>query len=132
MKPLEPNFPNHVGVMRMHRSSRNQHIHMGGTIYSVKPEFDTTSWDSQEYYIQLETEWNDIGEIKDVILDKDGKMIGIVAEIGGFLDVGDKHVMLPTNDIKLVAVDDKSYAYVTRYSEEQLEKLEGVDEAWYN
>ena len=65
-------------------------------------------------------------------MNRDGQMIGIVAEVGGFLDIGDKHVMLPVEDVRLVAIDDGEYAYVTRYSEEQLEALENIDEGWWD
>ena len=55
-------------------------------------------------------------------------MIGIVAEIGGFLGIGEHNVLLPVGDVRLVPVDDQSYSYVTRYTEEQLEQLPDVDE----
>ncbi len=66
------------------------------------------------------------------ILSRDGQLIGIVAEVGGFLDIADKHVMLQVQDVNLVAVDDETYAYVTRYSEEELEAMQGVDEGFWN
>ncbi|QQM32153.1 PRC-barrel domain-containing protein [Martelella lutilitoris] len=104
----------------------------GGTIYTMNEAYDEGSWATETYYTEAGAGWNDIGEIEDVILNREGKMIGIVAEVGGFLDIGDKHVMLPVEDVKLVAVDDKSYAYVTRLSEEQLEERESVDEGWWD
>lgn len=104
----------------------------GGTIYTVSAEYDADTWNSDPYFQNVDVDWNDIGEIEDIILSKDGRMIGIVAEIGGFLDIGDKHVLIPVSDVKLVAVDDKDYAYVTRLTEEQLEKLPGVDEGWWD
>ncbi|MGR3474381.1 MAG: PRC-barrel domain-containing protein, partial [Sulfitobacter sp.] len=55
-----------------------------------------------------------------------------VAEVGGFLDIGDKHVMISTPDVNLVAVDDQTYAYVTRLSEEKLEALPSVDEGFWD
>ena len=48
------------------------------------------------------------------------------------LDIADKHVMLEVQDVNLVAVDDETYAYVTRYSEEELEAMQGVDEGFWN
>jgi len=59
-------------------------------------------------------------------------VIGIVAEVGGFLDLGDKHVVLSVSDLSLVAVDDQTYAYVTRFNEEDLENLPDVDEGFWN
>jgi len=56
-------------------------------------------------------------------------MIGVVGEVGGFLDIGDKHVLIPVDDVNLVASDD--YALVTRLNEEDLEALESVDEGFW-
>ena len=39
---------------------------------------------------------------------------------------------LDPGDVRLVAVDDRSYAIVTRMSEEELESLEGVDEGFWD
>ncbi len=104
---------------------------VGGTIYTIN-EADDEGWDSSTVYDEIGAEWNDIGEIEDIVLSRDGKMIGIVAEVGGFLDIADKHVMVSVGDVSLVAVDDQSYAYVTRLNEEDLEAMESVDEGFWN
>ncbi|WP_375263966.1 PRC-barrel domain-containing protein [Palleronia sp.] len=103
----------------------------GGAIYTTNAANDE-GWDSANVYDQVGADWNEIGSIEDVVLSKDGQMVGVVAEVGGFLDIADKHVMLATGDVNLVAVDDKTYAIVTRMSEEQLESLEGVDEGFWD
>ena len=103
----------------------------GGAIYTTN-EADDEGWDTVGTYDALGPDWNEIGEIEDVILSRDGQMIGGVDEVGGFLDIADKHVMLATGDVRLVAVDDRSYAIVTRMNEEQLEQLEGVDEGFWD
>lgn len=104
----------------------------GGEIYTVNEAYDEASWTAGNRYDGIGDGWNQIGEIEDIVLSKDGKMIGVVGEIGGFLDIADKHVMIPVEDVRLVAVDDKTYALVTRYSEEALENLPGVDEGFWN
>lgn len=110
----------------------------GGPVYTTNEAYDAGTWgDSDDYvwgrsgYDAVDTEWKQIGEIEDVVLDRSGKLAGVVVEVGGFLDIGDKHVMLRVGDVDLVPVDDQSYSLITRYSEEQLEELEGVDEAWW-
>ena len=103
----------------------------GGNIYSMV-EADDEGWDSTVMWDEIGADWNDIGEIEDLVLSKDGKVTGIVAEVGGFLDIADKHVVISVEDLNLVAVDDRTYAYVTRLSEEQLESLPGVDEGFWN
>lgn len=57
--------------------------------------------------------------------------MGVVAEVGGFLDIGDRHVLLRVDDVDLVPGDDQSYSLLTRYTEEQLPDLPDVDEGWW-
>lgn len=103
----------------------------GGAIYTMNAASDE-GWDSTMEYDAVGADWNQIGTIEDIVLSSDGMMRGIVAEVGGFLDIGDKHVMISVNDLNLVAVDDQSYTYVTRRSEEELESMQGVDEGFWN
>ncbi|MCR9158724.1 MAG: PRC-barrel domain-containing protein [Rhodobacteraceae bacterium] len=103
----------------------------GGTIYTTNAANDE-GWSMDTIHTEVGANWNDIGEIEDIVLNKSGQMIGIVAEIGGFLDIADKHVMIPVSDVNLVAVDDRSYAFVTKFSEEELEQMESVDEGFWN
>ncbi|MCK0167160.1 PRC-barrel domain-containing protein [Jannaschia sp. S6380] len=125
-------------VMNMDDLIRTRDI-TGGPVYSIANEYDEDRWmdlDDRDYYgyenYGYGTDYDQIGEIEDIILDKSGQMVGLVAEVGGFLDIGDKHVMVPVGDLRLVAVDDTSYSYVTRLSEEQLEELPSVDEGWFD
>ncbi len=111
----------------------------GGTIYTTNEAYDEGSWGSPDDYRwgwtgydAVGADWNQIGEIEDIILNRSGEMIGVVAEVGGFLDIGDKHVLLRVGDVDLFPVDDASYAMITRYSEEELEDLPSVDEGWWN
>ena len=95
-------------------------------------EANDEGWDGTMMYEEVGRDWNEIGEIEDLVLSRDGKLTGIVAEVGGFLDLADKHVLLPVADVKLVPADGASYVVVTRFNEEDLENLENVDEAgWY-
>jgi hypothetical protein len=100
----------------------------GGTVYSMA---ESGSWQADMRYDGVGDGWRDIGEIEDIVFDRNGKMIGVVAEVGGFLDIADKHVMLELASVKLVAEDNASYAVVTRRSEEELEAMDAVDEGWW-
>lgn len=103
----------------------------GGGIYTANAANDE-GWNPTEIYDTVASDWNEIGEIEDLILDKNGKVTGIVAEVGGFMDIADKHVAISVKDLNLVAVDDTTYAYVTRFNEEDLEAMEGIDEGFWN
>src|SRR3984893_19145711 len=41
-----------------------------------------------------------VGDIKDIILDRDGKVAAAVLDVGAFLGVGGKYVAVSLNDIK--------------------------------
>lgn len=112
---------------------------VGGAVYTTNEAHDEGSWGGRDDYAwgrsgydAVGSDWNQIGEIEDVVLDRSGNLAGVVAEVGGFLDIADKHVMLRVGDVDLVPVDDQSYAFITRFSEEELEGRPGVDEAWWN
>jgi sporulation protein YlmC with PRC-barrel domain len=42
----------------------------------------------------------DIGKVKDVLLDSDGKVNAVVLDVGAFLGVGGKYVTVSLNDFK--------------------------------
>ncbi|MHA6347021.1 PRC-barrel domain-containing protein [Roseivivax sp. CAU 1761] len=104
----------------------------GGAVYAIDSEADDVDWDLDATYDAVDENWDRVGEIEDIVLGTDGQMKGIVAEVGGFLDIGDKHVMIEMQDVKLVPVDDRSYAVVTPMTEERLESMENLDEGFWN
>lgn len=111
----------------------------GGPVYTTNEAHDEGSWGGDgddawggSGYDEVGSDWNQIGEIEDIVLDRSGALAGVIVEVGGFLDIGDKHVMLRVGDVDLVPVDDQSYSLITRYSEEDLESMPGVDESWLN
>jgi len=63
-------------------------------------EVYTTNSDANQTFDRVEEDWNNIGEVEDVVLDRDGQMIGVIAEVGGFLDIGDKHVFIETESLR--------------------------------
>jgi sporulation protein YlmC with PRC-barrel domain len=45
----------------------------------------------------------EIGEVENVIVGPDGKILSIIAEVGGFLDIGDTHVNVPWSEVEKAA-----------------------------
>lgn len=43
----------------------------------------------------------EIGDVEDVIVGADGEVLAVVAEIGGFIDIGDTHVAVPWGEIEM-------------------------------
>ncbi len=75
------------------------------TMTSVPPEsWTVTNYYKQSVYDPKETK---IGEVEDVLLDKSGKVTGLVLGVGGFLGAGEKDVIVPFTAVKSTKKNDK-------------------------
>ncbi|EAR51669.1 ribonucleotide-diphosphate reductase alpha subunit [Oceanicola granulosus HTCC2516] len=95
-------------------------------IYTLAEGYDEAFWASGEDFGPVLSNLQSIGEVEDVMLDRDGRVVGVTVDVGGFLGIGEKEVLLPLNDIRLVAEDDDDLMIVTRLTEEQLEAQDDV------
>ena len=70
---------------------------IGARIYAAEalPTTDTVA-------AGAEKDWDDVGEINDVILGRDGQIKAVVLGVGGFLGMGEKSVAIPMQDVKFV------------------------------
>lgn len=103
---------------------------VGGEIYRLDIVDGDTTWASNEPYT-YDSNWENIGSIEDIVLSKDGQMIGIVGEVGGWLGMGDKMVLMPIEDVRLSVSDTGEHAYVTKMSKEEVDAAQGVDEGFW-
>lgn len=101
---------------------------IGSVIYTLSADEPATDWDLNTAYDAVDEDWERIGSIEDVVFSVDGGLEGVVAEVGGFLGIGDKLVMLPLNDVKMVMVDEDEFAVVTPYSSDELTDMQSADE----
>jgi sporulation protein YlmC with PRC-barrel domain len=46
---------------------------------------------------------NAIGNVENIMIGPDGKALSIIAEIGGFLDIGDTHINVPWDQVQLTS-----------------------------
>jgi len=69
----------------------------------------TESWTVTNYYKQAvyDPKNSKIGDIDDVLLDKSGKVTGLVLGVGGFLGAGEKDVIVPFTAVKTTRKNDK-------------------------
>ncbi|MGY4158105.1 sporulation protein YlmC with PRC-barrel domain [Bradyrhizobium sp. USDA 4461] len=67
------------------------------------------SWTVTNYYKQnvYDSKESKIGTIDDVLVDKSGKLTGLVVGVGGFLGAGEKDVIVPFAAVKTEKKDDK-------------------------
>lgn len=82
-----------------------------------------------------EREWDDIGEVNDVLLSRDGKVTAVLVDIGGFLGLGEKTVAVSMDQIKFVSENDEGegeYFLVINSTEEALESAPEFDKAMFD
>ncbi len=101
----------------------------GVDVYSV----DTTGaavWDDNMVYDRIDDNWDKIGEIEDLVIDNRGNVVGAIAEVGGFLGIGEKEVVLNPEEVTIIVTEDR-VAVVSALSQEALENREEAAEDIY-
>ncbi|WP_185968430.1 PRC-barrel domain-containing protein [Paracoccus sp. M683] len=76
----------------------------------------------------IPAEWASIAKVGDIVIDNDNNVIGYIADIGGFLGIGAKKVLLGTEAIKLGHFGNDS-VFATNYTKEELEALPEFDDS---
>lgn len=69
----------------------------------------------------------DVGEVEDLVLNMDGSVAAVVVEVGGFLGIGEKDVLVDWNAIEMVQDGDDLRLVAPGLTREALEAAEGVD-----
>lgn len=98
---------------------------IGMRVYATEAEFDA----SVPVADGGETEWDDIGEINDVVLTRDGSVGAIIVGVGGFLGLGEKDVAVDMSQIAFVQDDNDTgdYFLVIKASQAALEGATDFD-----
>ena len=95
----------------------------GATTMSAAPNDSTTvtNYYKQSVYDPKESK---IGDVDDVLVDKSGKITGLVVGVGGFLGAGEKDVIVPFTAVKNEKKNDKWYLTLDE-SKDDLTKAPG-------
>ena len=93
---------------------------IGMRIYNSETEVEANSTITADG----EKEWDDIGEINDVLLDSEGNVKAVILGIGGFLGMGERDVSVHMDEIRIVTEegDSDDRFLVVNTSKEMLEK----------
>jgi sporulation protein YlmC with PRC-barrel domain len=81
-----------------------------------------THWYKQNVYDPAD---NKIGEIMDVLLDREGKATALIIGVGGFLGLGEKDVAVPFNAVRATTKDNNKWYLVMNSSKDALKKARG-------
>ncbi|WP_323039073.1 PRC-barrel domain-containing protein [Gemmobacter sp.] len=88
----------------------------------------TARWTSTDTFIAGRDKWEDVGAINDIILSQDGAVQGVLLDVGGFLGIGARTVMIDIDNLYFVAdtatpEDLGDFFVVAGLSRAQLEAL---------
>jgi sporulation protein YlmC with PRC-barrel domain len=70
---------------------------IGKRVYAAEVAVDA------DEYAGVQEGWNDIGEINDVVLTRDGRVDAVLVDIGGFLGMGERQVAVGMENIRFVS-----------------------------
>ena len=86
----------------------------------------TDSWTVTNYYKQdiYDPSQSKVGSVDDVLVDKSGKVTGLVIGVGGFLGAGEKDVIVPFSAVKTEKKNDKWWLTLDQ-SKDDLKKASG-------
>jgi sporulation protein YlmC with PRC-barrel domain len=81
-----------------------------------------THWYKQNVYDPQDSK---IGEIMDVLVDREGKATALIIGVGGFLGMGEKDVAVPFNAVQVTTKDNNKYYLVMNASKDALKSAKG-------
>lgn len=76
---------------------------IGKRVHASEIEIDLNT--TIEAGTEVEQDWNDIGEINDIILTRSGEVAAVIVGVGGFLGIGEKDVAVDMSQIQIVRED---------------------------
>lgn len=97
---------------------------IGARLYTSEDDID-------ENVFGLNDNWENVGEIHDIVLGKDGEVDQVIADIGGFLGIGEKSVAVSMSELKFVSdgEDSDEWFLVIKAAEGELENAPAYEQA---
>src|SRR5438309_1558505 len=85
-------------------------------------DMTVTHWYKQNVYDPSDSK---IGEIMDVLMDKEGKVSALIIGVGGFLGAGEKDVAVPFNSVHVTTKDNNKSYLVMNSTKDALKNAKG-------
>jgi sporulation protein YlmC with PRC-barrel domain len=85
-------------------------------------------WARSDTFSSDRNDWNDIGNIKDIVMTQDGNIHGILVDVGGFLGLGVHTVLVDIEELYFVSDSDQTdeledFFVVIAMTQDELEAL---------
>ena len=81
-----------------------------------------THWYKQNVY---DPQDNKIGEVMDVLVDREGKATALIIGVGGFLGAGEKDVAVPFNAVQMTNKNNNKWYLVMNATKDALKNAKG-------
>jgi sporulation protein YlmC with PRC-barrel domain len=90
-------------------------------------EMPTDSVTVTDWYKQSVYDPNDkkIGEVKDVLVDKSGRVTSLIIGVGGFLGAGEKDVAVPFDSVRVTNKNNSKWYLVMNATKDELKGAPG-------
>ena len=79
---------------------------IGKRLYVSEADVDTTAPMNE-----VDADWNDVGEISDLVIGADGQVKAVLVDIGGFLGMGEKSVAVAKDQLDVIRDGDSENDY---------------------
>ncbi len=95
-------------------------------VVSLEGQYSEDVWQNGSPLSAMVADLREIGDVEDVVLNADGQMQGVTTDVGGFLGIGSKQVLIPLEDLRVARPPEgnEDITIVTRLNEQQLTDLE--------
>ncbi len=70
---------------------------IGSRIYATTTEVDTS-----KEIDKVTKDWSDIGEVNNILLNRDGSVKAVILGVGGFLGIGEKDVAVRMSELRFI------------------------------
>ncbi|MEM7747287.1 MAG: PRC-barrel domain-containing protein [Pseudomonadota bacterium] len=70
---------------------------VGSRVYVSETEL------GEAQFTEVNPEWDDIGEVHDIVLSRDGEVEAVLVDVGGFLGLGEKTVAAQMDSLKFIS-----------------------------
>ena len=104
-----------VGVASAAQDAAQLQTSVPTDVLTISNFYDQDVYDNQN---------NKIGDVNDILVDKDGRVSAVILGVGGLLGVGEKDVAVPFNALKVAEKDGDRYLVINT-TKEALEKAPG-------
>jgi len=101
-------------------------------VYSMNQTYDENTWLDTNYWNSIDAEWAEIGEVEDLLFSRNGQVVALVVETGGWLDMGDDEYVIDLRDVRVVDDGMGTINFVTRLSQDDIEQRPEADQdTWF-